>query len=93
LLSPVSEITSEELPDFLFSQNPLREIAPIELPEEGISLESLEQELILRVLKKFNGNQTRAAQFLGLTRRTLAYRLEKIGSGSEIPKGLKQIVG
>jgi two-component system NtrC family response regulator len=93
LLSPVSEITSEELPDFLFSQNPLREIAPIELPEEGISLEGLEQELILRVLKKFNGNQTRAAQFLGLTRRTLAYRLEKIGSGSEIPKGLKQIVG
>ena len=93
LLSPASEITPEELPDFLFSQNPLREIAPIELPEEGISLESLEQELILRVLKKFNGNQTRAAQFLGLTRRTLAYRLEKIGSGGEIPKGLKQNAG
>jgi DNA-binding NtrC family response regulator len=93
LLSTSPEIAPEELPDFLLPHNPVREIASIDLPEEGISLETLEQELIVRVLKKFNGNQTRAAQFLGLTRRSLAYRLEKIGIGIEDRKELKRVTG
>ena len=47
------------------------------LPEGGINLEDLEKDLILQALKKYAGNQTRAAQYLNMSRRALAYRLEK----------------
>ena len=51
---------------------------PIEIPDEGLDLDGLERSLILRALDKSGGNVTRAARLLGLTRRTLQYRLEKI---------------
>ena len=51
---------------------------PIEIPDEGLDLEELERRLILRALEKSEGNVTRAARVLGLSRRTLQYRLEKI---------------
>jgi two-component system NtrC family response regulator len=53
-----------------------------EIPDEGLSLESLEKELILKALEKAGGNKTRAAALLGLTRRTLYSRLEKHGLGT-----------
>jgi len=40
-------------------------------PEGSISLESFEKDFILQALRKYSGNQTRAARYLGLTRRTL----------------------
>jgi len=51
---------------------------PIEIPEAGIDLEQLERDLVLQALEKAAGNVTRAARLLGLSRRTLQYRLEKI---------------
>jgi two-component system response regulator PilR (NtrC family) len=51
---------------------------PIEVPDEGLDLEELERRLILRALEKSEGNVTRAGRLLGLSRRTLQYRLEKI---------------
>ncbi|MGH8005270.1 MAG: sigma-54-dependent transcriptional regulator, partial [Limisphaerales bacterium] len=48
-------------------------------PEEGLNLEELEKELIRFALDKFGGNQTKAAQYLGISRPTLIYRLEKYG--------------
>jgi len=51
---------------------------PIEIPEEGLELEALERSLILQALEKAGGNVTRAARLLGLSRRTLQYRLERI---------------
>jgi DNA-binding NtrC family response regulator len=50
-----------------------------EIPDEGLSLESLEKELILRALDKARGNKSQAARLLGLTRRTLYSRLERHG--------------
>jgi two-component system NtrC family response regulator len=35
--------------------------------------------LIIQALKLSNGNRTRAARFLGISRPTLIYRLEKYG--------------
>lgn len=49
----------------------------MELPDEGISLQNVERELILAALEKHNWNQTRAAQYLGITRSTLLYRMQK----------------
>jgi len=51
---------------------------PIEIPEAGLDLEGLERDLIKGALEKAGGNVTRAARLLGLSRRTLQYRLEKI---------------
>jgi DNA-binding NtrC family response regulator len=56
---------------------------PVEIPEEGLDLDELERTLILRALEKSGGNVTRAARLLGLSRRTLQYRLEKIQGAPE----------
>ncbi len=50
-------------------------------PTAGIDLDALERSLVLKALAKTDGNVTRAARLLGLTRRTLQYRLEKIQGG------------
>jgi DNA-binding NtrC family response regulator len=49
---------------------------------EGMSLEQYEQELIRQALKKADGNKSRAARLLGLTRNALRYRLTQMGMES-----------
>lgn len=49
----------------------------MELPDEGISLEEVEKELLLASLQKHKWNQTRAAAYLKITRSTLLYRMQK----------------
>jgi DNA-binding NtrC family response regulator len=50
----------------------------LDIPDSGIDLEGVERTLILKALEKTEGNVSRAARLLGLSRRTLQYRLEKI---------------
>ncbi len=50
-----------------------------EIPPEGLSLEVLERELILKALERAGGNKSQAARLLGLTRRTLYSRMERHG--------------
>jgi DNA-binding NtrC family response regulator len=62
----------------------------LEIPDDGIDLDDLERALIEKALKKAEGNVTRAARLLGLTRRTLQYRIEKIheeGARARQPDG------
>jgi two-component system NtrC family response regulator len=49
----------------------------LNLPEEGYSLEALEQEAVVEALRRNDWNQTRAAAFLRIPRHTLVYRMEK----------------
>jgi DNA-binding NtrC family response regulator len=49
------------------------------LPDDGISLEEIERTLIIKALERHKGNQTRAAEYLRITRPTLIYRMEKFG--------------
>jgi DNA-binding NtrC family response regulator len=56
------------------------------LPEEGLSLEEIERELISGALDKFKGNQTQAARYLDISRRTLIYRMEKHGLAVSEPE-------
>ena len=49
----------------------------LDIPESGIDLEAVERSLVLKALEKADGNVSRAARLLGLTRRTMQYRLEK----------------
>ena len=53
----------------------------------GINIEGSEKELILRALRKFDWNQTHAAQFLDLSRKALIYRMEKFGLRKEQQEG------
>jgi DNA-binding NtrC family response regulator len=68
-----------------------RSAVGLEIPDSGIDLEELERSLILKALEKAGGNVSRAARLLGLSRRTLQYRLEKIqgapDGSSPAPKG------
>jgi two-component system, NtrC family, response regulator AtoC len=54
------------------------------LPEAGINLEELERSLLAQAMERSGGNKSAAARLLGLTRRTLGYRLEKHGLGNEV---------
>jgi len=49
----------------------------LNFPDKGISFDEVERELILKALEKSKGNQTKAAQLLGLTRSALLYRAQK----------------
>ncbi len=51
----------------------------LRLPDEGIDLEGVEKELLLRALEKAGWNQTHAAKYLNISRKTLIYRMEKFG--------------
>ena len=59
---------------------PQAALAPdMKLPATGLNLEELIKGLIIQALELSNGNRTRAARFLGISRPTLIYRLEKYG--------------
>lgn len=83
VLAPADLITEADLPEDL--ERTAKAAQPWgELPEEGISLEGVERDLIQRALEKFRGNQTQASRYLDISRRTLIYRMEKHGfTGSE----------
>lgn len=66
-----------DLPDRLRTTDSRFTKLRMELPDEGISLEEVERELLLAALQKHNWNQTRAAAFLNITRSTLLYRMQK----------------
>ncbi|NTU43133.1 MAG: sigma-54-dependent Fis family transcriptional regulator, partial [Nitrospirales bacterium] len=49
------------------------------LPADGKTLKDVEKELIVQALQKSNGNQSRAARLLGITRDALRYKMQKFG--------------
>jgi transcriptional regulator with PAS, ATPase and Fis domain len=49
-----------------------------QLPDKGIDLEQVELALVRQAMERSGGNQTRAAELLGVTRDQLRYRLKKI---------------
>jgi len=83
VLSRGDDVTLSDLPEFLRRERPAAEEFHFDLPPQGISLEGVEKELIIRALEKFNWNQTHAAQYLDISRKTLIYRMEKFGLRKE----------
>jgi len=70
-------ITAKDLPPHI--QGPAEPIVNLSIPENGLSLEEVEKELLRRALAKAGGNKSRAAQLLGITRRKLYSMLERLG--------------
>ena len=58
-----------------------RTVNPTEfrLPPEGVNLEEVERQLLVQALERAGGNQTQAAQLLGINRDQVRYRIEKFG--------------
>ena len=69
----------DDIPERLRTREPRVANLRMELPDEGVSLEDVERELLLAALQRHNWNQTRAAAFLNITRSTLLYRMQKFG--------------
>jgi DNA-binding NtrC family response regulator len=57
---------------------PARSIA-LNLPEGGTTFDDLEREILVQVLARAEGNQSRAARSLGLSESTLRSRLKRLG--------------
>lgn len=57
--------------------------APLKAMGEGMSLKliekNIEEELVMQALKRMDGNQTRAARLLGISRDMLRYKMQKFG--------------
>ncbi|MCL6477707.1 MAG: sigma-54 dependent transcriptional regulator [Peptococcaceae bacterium] len=81
IISHSNEITVDDLPKDIQQSVSIKSGGEtvINFPDSGISLEELEKELIIKALEKSKGNQTRAAQLLGITRSALLYRIQKHG--------------
>ena len=73
-------IEPENLPlEFQNQENHLEETPNFVLPSMGLKLDSLEANLITQALDRTQGNRSKSARLLGITRDTLLYRMQKHG--------------
>ena len=84
ILEDSDQITTEYLPGHLL-QTPRLDRTPSDggstqfvLPDEGISLDDAELSFVRQAIQRSGGNQTRAAELLGISRDQLRYRLKKL---------------
>jgi transcriptional regulator with PAS, ATPase and Fis domain len=85
ILEDADQITTEYLPGSLSSSRPGQSSPPTTdgsplfvLPSEGISLDEAELSFVRQAIQRSGGNQTRAAELLGISRDQLRYRLKKL---------------
>jgi len=79
LLCEGDMITPGDLPTEVRQESQTAVTGGFKLPPEGISFEEVEKNLILQAMDQTDYNITKAAKLLGLSFRTLQYRLEKFG--------------
>lgn len=76
-LSSSAEIRLDELPD------EIRGKQGTDVWEDTLTLKEAEKRLILRALERSGGNQTKAAQALGISRGTLINRLKEYAEDTD----------
>jgi DNA-binding NtrC family response regulator len=80
LLCENDTITVEDLPpEMTTGSRPAASGDMFKLPPEGVNFEDVERSLIMQAMDRTDNNITKSAKLLGLTFRTLQYRLEKFG--------------
>ncbi len=79
VLTDKEKITLSDLPrNLLLSAHPSpQQLNGICLPEEGVSIEEVEKKLITEALAKTSGHILKASKLLGMTYKTLQYRIKK----------------
>ena len=78
-LARLSYVSMEDLPEQLLRRRAAPDAAEsaLETAADIVTLEQLDRRYILRAIALLDGNKSRAAELLGLDRRTLYRRLEK----------------
>jgi len=71
VLGKTDVIREEDLPPEIRRMESRVASIGLKLPDEGIDLEGVEKELLLRALEKHGWNQTQAAKYLNISRKTL----------------------
>jgi two-component system, NtrC family, response regulator AtoC len=74
LIKPQGDVMPKPSPSFHLDD------CELNLPSDGLKLERLNNNIVLKALEKNSGNITRTAQYLGISRRVLQGRLKKLGS-------------
>lgn len=77
ILTRGSEVALADLPPFLQAEPAPLEVINLDLPPKGISLGGIEKEVLLQALQKCDWNQSEAARYIGVSRKTLIYRMHK----------------
>ena len=77
LLCDTDQLDVEDLPPEVRTRTTLLDRMDFELPGEGFSLEEFERQLLEKAMARSNGVIAKAAKMLGLTYKTMQYRLEK----------------
>lgn len=83
VLSENDAIDLEDLPPDISGDAKSLADFHVEIPEQGVSLEDIMKEYICVALTKTNGNQTKAAKLLGISRRRLQNRIQNYGIDSQ----------
>lgn len=87
ILSPSGFLTEEVLPDnILREENPPSNKGEMREINKAINLREFERDLVLQALEKNNWNQTRAAEYLGISRKQLINKMKKYGLFKEKDK-------
>ena len=86
-LARFEQLTVEDLPEKIRAYRADRVVVSAGDASEIVPLEDLERRYITSVLKIVRDNKSKAAQLLGLDRRTLYRRLEKYASTEASPTG------
>lgn len=77
ILADDATLSLKDVPENIKNQPSTSENLWFSLPAEPINLESVESEIIREALKRFDGNQSQTARYLGITRSALIYRMQK----------------
>ncbi|HID38075.1 MAG TPA: sigma-54-dependent Fis family transcriptional regulator [Calditrichaeota bacterium] len=78
-LASGEQLTMQDLPSYILSEVGDASSSLLRIPEEGLSLEAMEKQLILEMLKRARGNQSQAARLLQIPRHVLIYKMKKLG--------------
>lgn len=86
-LAPTPVVGTEDLPPGLHGKSDRDISGIIEIPREGLNLEEtlerVEKGILKQALSRTGGVRTQAAKLLGISFRSLRYRLGKLGFGDE----------
>jgi two-component system NtrC family response regulator len=80
-------IEVKELPEEILNPQLTVGNAVLHIPPEGVSMAQVEKELVLTALERNRWNQTRAANFLQISRNVLIYRMQRyrLGPYKDLP--------
>ena len=87
VLSENEAIDLEDLPPEISDSSLPPGDFPVEIPADGVALEEIVKEYIRVALTQTGGNQTKAAELLGISRRRLQNRMQNYGFNSRDFKG------